>query len=1339
MGIHTEGKSYVGRAITLLGFGTLLLIAACVYLAMQQQSYSSKLSNTSKVANGAITTNQLSDELRTQLGTALAIAGALPVTDSNGATTSCDEGQVLSFSNGKIICVSLQTKAGDPITVTEVGPPGAKGDKGEAGTTGSNGADGESGARGTDGNTGTQGSKGDKGDKGDTGIAGITGATGAQGAAGVLQTALGNGLSGSLSSQIFSLNLVTDGDGGLTNSATGLSLTTACNSGQLLKWNGSSWACSGDNGTSYSAGTGLTLDGTSFAFDPSTFSTVSSVAGTDQVLLFDGTDTKRVSYNDLFGGVLGSLNYRGTWNANTNSPDLTSACGAGTKGYYYVVGTGGTAALNSITSWNVGDWVVCNGTGWQRVQTTNGVSSVFGRTGTISAANGDYTASQITHTPSGDLSGLTVQSALNELEAEKLSKSLASGLIFMGNGSGDATGVALSGDASLSNSGVLTLSNSAVTSSKIADGTITFADMASNSCGNGSVIKYNGSAWTCGSDNNSGTTYTAANSGANADQPIAVNGSAIGFSDGTSAGQYWAWNGTKWALTTASASLTIGTLDSQTKSANGAVIAGNTFYLQTADATRPGLVSTGTQTFGGAKTFSNGITVNSDATNGAVLSIGAASNSNVLPISIASASNQLASFTNSSGATTGFYTGSSSPEGVITANVGSYYTATDTGSMYVKTTGTGTTGWTVLGAGVAASYMQATLTAPQNTNISTGDHVKFNKVNVSAGSDITLNTSGGYSTTAGVSSLGRFTLKAGKTYLLNGVMTVSGNTSAIDTAWYNVTTSSNMGNGNSLYAPGGSGSDAGGGVNQVVFTPGTDTVVELRILGVAAVSQVGIDSNRLPSAFIQVIGGNAPVVGQTVDYINVNRRNSDLTVANGNDLIFNNVVSGNIPYNTTSGVFTLTAGKTYQLTANPSFINFTDTAGGYIQYDWVDSGTNNALIPSASGTSIPVNRNASEMDATVAGFIYTPTSNQTIKLRVTGSSGSAGLRSNYSLATIVQVGTSAATSISMNSLSGALASGTLDNAGYTQSWSWNNLTNGTGLDIGSTATGMTGSLVNISLTGNNAGNTGTLLSLSASGTSNAAAGLKVNVLGSGLALDITGGVAFRAGTDYTATGTQNDVTFGPNSTYRLNPNAALTVNGIAGGTGGKLLMLHNVSNQAVMLANQAGGSAANNRIISGSGSNVTLAADQSATLQYDGSSNRWRLVSTSGSTPTYGDTAASSLFSTTSSSYTSTGLAVSVPAAGTWKITYNAATYASAGAIGVGLRLVDGSNTPVTNSLAQTVSSGANAAQQVSQSVIVTTTGSQTFTLQMKTASGTGYLQYDPSWSIPHITYQLLK
>ncbi len=55
--------------------------------------------------------------------------------------------------------------------------------------------------------------------------------------------------------------------------------------------------------------------------------------------------------------------------------------------------------------------------------------------------------------------------------------SLLNGRIFVGNASDVATGVLMSGDATVSNTGVLTIANNAITSAKIADGTIVNADV----------------------------------------------------------------------------------------------------------------------------------------------------------------------------------------------------------------------------------------------------------------------------------------------------------------------------------------------------------------------------------------------------------------------------------------------------------------------------------------------------------------------------------------------------------------------------------------------------------------------------------------------------------------------------------------------------------------------------------------------------------------------------------------------------------------------------------------------------------------------------------------------
>jgi len=80
--------------------------------------------------------------------------------------------------------------------------------------------------------------------------------------------------------------------------------------------------------------------------------------------------------------AIGALNYKGTWNASTNTPTLAS--GVGTKGDYYVVSVAGSTTIDGISNWGVGDWVTYNGSVWQRVEggaDLNGVNlSVSGTT-----------------------------------------------------------------------------------------------------------------------------------------------------------------------------------------------------------------------------------------------------------------------------------------------------------------------------------------------------------------------------------------------------------------------------------------------------------------------------------------------------------------------------------------------------------------------------------------------------------------------------------------------------------------------------------------------------------------------------------------------------------------------------------------------------------------------------------------------------------------------------------------------------------------------------------------------------------------------------------------------
>ena len=71
--------------------------------------------------------------------------------------------------------------------------------------------------------------------------------------------------------------------------------------------------------------------------------------------------------------AIGALNYKGTWNASTNTPALAS--GVGTKGDYYVVSVAGATNLDGQTLWGVGDWAVFNGAEWQKVEGGNTINA----------------------------------------------------------------------------------------------------------------------------------------------------------------------------------------------------------------------------------------------------------------------------------------------------------------------------------------------------------------------------------------------------------------------------------------------------------------------------------------------------------------------------------------------------------------------------------------------------------------------------------------------------------------------------------------------------------------------------------------------------------------------------------------------------------------------------------------------------------------------------------------------------------------------------------------------------------------------------------------------------
>ena len=95
----------------------------------------------------------------------------------------------------------------------------------------------------------------------------------------------------------------------------------------------------------------------------------------------------------------------------------------GAKASAPVVDNDGDVLATGALYFNTGDDLMYtwDGAGWVVTfnPSSSAVDSVFGRTGAVAASNGDYTASQVTNVAAGNISSITVQTAINELDTEK--------------------------------------------------------------------------------------------------------------------------------------------------------------------------------------------------------------------------------------------------------------------------------------------------------------------------------------------------------------------------------------------------------------------------------------------------------------------------------------------------------------------------------------------------------------------------------------------------------------------------------------------------------------------------------------------------------------------------------------------------------------------------------------------------------------------------------------------------------------------------------------------------------------------------------------------------------
>jgi hypothetical protein len=182
------------------------------------------------------------------------------------------------------------------------------------------------------------------------------------------------------------------------------------------------------------------------------------------------------------GGIAtGTLTYQGTWNANTNSPTLTSS--VGTLNNYYVVSTAGSTNLDGITDWAIGDWAIFNGTVWQKIDNSevayvSNVATGTGLTGGPITTTGTIAISNTTVTAASYGAANTVGTFTVNAQGQLTAAANAAIAISVGAVSGAVpntvnvlAGTGMSGGGALTANVTLTLANTAITAATYGNAT----------------------------------------------------------------------------------------------------------------------------------------------------------------------------------------------------------------------------------------------------------------------------------------------------------------------------------------------------------------------------------------------------------------------------------------------------------------------------------------------------------------------------------------------------------------------------------------------------------------------------------------------------------------------------------------------------------------------------------------------------------------------------------------------------------------------------------------------------------------------------------------------------
>jgi len=280
---------------------------------------------------------------------------------------------------------------------------------------------------------------------------------------------------------------------------------------------------------------------------------------------------------------------------------------------------------------------------------------------------------------------------------------------------------------------------------------------------------------------------------------------------------------------------------------------------------------------------------------------------------------------------------------------------------------------------VNGAYLLAQNTTDQSVGLN--GVVNFQTTNASNGSIITK------------TSNSQVTLAAGNTYKLEAIvrrLTSSSTWGAF--RWYDVTNAAYVGIEGFSEVVTGSAAIGSTNVATVYVTPSVNTTYELRQ---TTVNTISVSANYATIEITQVnpaIAVQATATGTVAtNYIATTRTGTNQTFTSAGDVILNTTdqsVGSSVTYNTSTGVYTLVAGTTYELSFTPSWTFSGSSNDAYVQYDWVDASTNTALDGNSGSfaTAYSYNYNYAQHNFNIISkLVYTPSTNQTVKVRVTGT------------------------------------------------------------------------------------------------------------------------------------------------------------------------------------------------------------------------------------------------------------------------------------------------------------------------------------------------------------------